>query len=362
MNSLNLSYAQCCGCSACYNICKFDAIDMIEDEKGFLIPKINKEKCVDCGACANVCPVLKNKLNIDENNEKYPLAYAMYNKNEDERLKSSSGGIFTLLAKNIINNKGIVYGASFNNENLVEHIRIDKLEDVSKLQGSKYMQSIIGKTYQLAEKDLKEGRTVLFTGTPCQTEALKSYLNCEYDNLYIQDIICHGVPSALVWKEYIKKYNDKKLNINFRNKEFGWKKYCVSIKGENVDYTKCYVEDTYMKAFLKNIVLRDCCYNCQFKKYRRISDITLADFWGIDKICPEMFDDRGTSLIIVNSSKGERILNCIIEQTKFKKVNLEDAIKMNRCMVESVAMNEKREEFFKELGKIPFDELIDKYI
>lgn len=353
---------ECCGCNACYNICPKNAIEMKVDEKGFRYPVIDKEKCIQCDLCSKVCPIISKKK--IENN---PIAYACYCKDEKIRINSSSGGMFTLIASQIINEGGLVYGASFDEKFNIKHIKVDKIEDLQKLRGSKYVQSDIGNTYKEVKKYLDENRKVLFTGTPCQIEGLKCYLQKEYDNLYLQDFICHGVPSPKVWKIYkkYKKNNDKRnpIEIEFRNKDNGWKLFNLKIKYTDKSvYKKNQTKDLYMKTFLQNLSLRDSCYNCRFKKYNRLSDITLADFWGIDNIMPEMNDNKGTSLLIVNSEKGQIIFDKIKKDAKYKETNLKEAIKYNPSMIESVKNNPNREKFFNDLDNTDFEKLAKKYL
>lgn len=342
---------KCCGCHACYNICPQRAISMKDDDKGFKYPVVEKEKCIDCGLCEKVCPIL-NKINEGKNNIR---AYACFNKDEQIRKNSSSGGIFQLIANNILCKNGIVIGAAFNRDFLVEHIMIEEQKDLEKLMGSKYIQSDINDIYQKTKKSLENGKHVLFTGTPCQIEGLKAYLNKEYDNLYTQDIICHGVPSKKVWLKYIefieKMRKEKPLKIQFRNKTYGWKNYATYFEYGYRKYIVKHNEDMFMKTFLNNLSLRDSCYNCSFKRKNRISDITLADFWGIDNILPDWNDDKGISLVIVNSNKGLEIFNQIKENMIYDEVNFEEAIKYNKCMYQSTSKPEKREEFFEKVNK-----------
>lgn len=350
---------ECCGCSACASKCPKNAITMVEDEYGFKYPKINEELCTNCGLCEKVCPVLK-KMNR-KNNIK---AYACYNNNEQIRMQSSSGGIFTLIAEYILQNKGVVFGAMFDEKFGVYHNCVENINELAKLRTSKYMQSIIGNTYKQAEEFLKQGRMVLFTGTPCQIEGLIAFLGKEYENLYTQDIICHGVPSPKVWNKYLEFLNKKSkpLEVNFREKNNGWREYSLSVKYNDKKYIKNHNEDIYMKAFLKKLSMRDSCYNCAFKKENRLSDITLADLWGINNIAPEMDDNKGTSLVIVNSEKGTELYNAIKTQIVDKQVDFYNAIKYNPSMVKSVSMNENREEFFKNLDNIEFDKLVKMYV
>ena len=351
---------KCCGCHACYNVCPKGAIKMQQDEKGFKYPVIDKEKCINCGLCTKVCPILNN--NQIENK---PVAYACINKDENIRSQSSSGGIFTILAEEILEKNGVVFGATFDEKYNVVHEYIEKKEDLEKFRGSKYVQSSINDTYKKAKEFLEKDRYVLFTGTPCQIEGLKKYLRKDYDKLYTQDIICHGVPSPKVWKKYLEyrenEDKEKPQNISFRNKENGWKLYKIKFGYLKSKYEKNQNEDIYMQAFLKNTSLRDSCYNCSFKKKNRISDITLADFWGIENVLPEMDDNKGTSLVIVNSIKGQELFEKIKDNIGFKKVDLEDAIKYNKSMIESAKKDKNREKFFENLDKMKFDKLVKKY-
>ena len=351
----------CCGCQACYNICPQNAIEMQEDEKGFKYPKIDKEKCIDCGLCNKVCPVINNKSIKNE-----PKAYAAYCKNEEIRKNSSSGGIFTLIATQIIDEGGVVFGASFDENFNIKHIKIEEKEGLQKLRGSKYVQSNIGETFKQAKKYLEDNRKVLFTGTPCQIEGFRCYLQKEYENLYLQDIICHGVPSPKVWNKYkeYRKNKDKEepKKINFRNKKDGWSRYCLLFDYKSREYKNTPSKDLYLQMFLQDLSLRDSCYDCKFKKFNRLSDITLADFWGIDNILPEMNDNKGTSLLIINSTKGQKLFDKIKEETIFKEVNLKEAIKYNPSMIHSVKYNAKRDSFFEELDNTSFDKIAKKYL
>lgn len=351
---------KCCGCYACYNICPKKAIEMKVDEKGFKYPFVNKDKCINCGLCEKVCPII-NKTKID--NE--PKAYACINNDDKIRTESSSGGIFTLLAENILSKAGVVFGAAFDENMIVKHFMVDRPEDLYKFRGSKYVQSQIGDTYKLAKKALEEGKYVLFTGTPCQIEGLKSYLMKDYDKLYTQDIICHGVPSPLVWEKYKNsiegKENDKIINVNYRNKENSWKLFDISINLKNGKIIKERAHtNLYMEVFLKNVCLRDSCYKCTFKCMNRKSDITLADFWGIQRVKPEFDDDKGTSLVIVNSKKGRDLFESIKDKIKYEETDIKEAIKYNPSMITSVSLPNTRENFFKDINNMDIESAIKK--
>ena len=354
---------ECCGCSACYNICPVQAIEMKEDEKGFKYPVINKDKCIKCNLCEKVCPILQKKKV-----ENIPIAYAVKNKQDEIRKESSSGGVFSLLAEEIIEHQGVVFGVAFDENFRAKHICIENKKDIEKIRKSKYMQSSIGDTYKKVKEYLENGRQVLFTGTPCQIEGLKSYLQKEYENLYTQDIICHGVPSPKVhdkYLEYQKKLNqnNKIKDINHRDKTNGWRNYFVKINLENnFTYNQSHYKDLFIQAFLSNLVLRDSCYNCSFKKENRISDITLADFWGIENVLPQMDDNKGTSLVIINSEKGKRLFEQIKQKTERTECDFHEAIKYNPSMTKSVQMHRNRDKFFKYLENREFNKLVKKYI
>jgi len=352
---------KCTGCKMCADVCPKDAITFKCDNEGFWYPEVDYDKCIKCKKCIKVCPTI-NRI-IVKNEMK---AYACINKNKSIRLDSSSGGIFTLVAEQIIEENGVTFGAMFDGEFEVIHSYVETKGELEKLRGSKYVQSNVDDTYSQAKGFLKEGRKVLFTGTPCQIGGLKSYLQKDYSNLFCIDIICHGVPSPKVWKKYIefreKKSGSISQRIAFRRKNEGWKRYSVSfLFKNNTEYRKTLHQDLYMRAFLKDVCLRPSCYACEFKSLHRQSDITLADFWGIQKMLPEMDDDKGTSLIFVNSESGQSMLEQIKEKIIYTEVDVNQAIVYNPSAVKSIGYNPKRDDFFRELDQLDFDELVKKY-
>lgn len=356
MNNTVIDSNKCTGCLACFNICPKGAIEIKENEEGFIYPVIDKDKCINCGLCKKVCPVLNSKETKRE-----VLAYACYNKDEKIRENSSSGGMFYLIGKYILDNNGIVFGAKYNDKFLVEHDCIQNEKELKKFMGSKYLQSNIKDNYKKVKEFLKQDKLVLFTGTPCQIEGLYSYLGKDYDNLYTQDIICHGCPSPKVWRKYLNSFNQKIKKINMRNKANGWNDFSMSIEFEQNEFNLSHNIDKYMYFFLANYSLRKTCYNCSFKKKHRNSDITLADFWGIDNVKPELNDDKGTSLVMINSEKGRKLFNEIKENIIYEEVDFEKAISYNTAMTKSVNMPENRDKFFKDLDKLNFDKLYKKY-
>lgn len=346
----------CCGCGACVGACPKKCIKMVEDSEGFLYPVAYKDECINCGLCDKACPI-KNSKNRDE--EK-PRCYASYNKDISIRMDSSSGGLFDLIAKCFLDKEGIVYGAAFNKNNSVEHIRVDNEKDLFKLRKSKYVQSeISSRIYEQVKLDLDNGRLVLFSGTPCQVEGLLMFLKKDYGNLYTQDIICHGVPSKKVWQKYLKEHQvNERVNINFRDKKDGWENYCVNIEGVSCIASR---NDNYMKSFLSECNIRPSCYKCMFKKVHRNSDITLGDFWGIREMCPDMYDEYGVSAILIHSKKGEDLFSNIKENIVFKEVGYEKVVAYNKAYYSSVKENKNRKKFFKNLDKYEMDVLCKKY-
>ncbi len=354
---------RCNGCHACFNVCPKSCIAMKSDNEGFLYPNVDKEKCIKCGLCVKKCPILNEKHNLVKTS---PKAYAMYNKNEKIRLESSSGGIFTLIAEEIINLNGVVFGACFDENLNVVHDYAEHIEDLQKFRSSKYVQSKIGNTYKKVKDFLEENKIVLFTGTPCQIGGLCSYLGKKYDNLITQDIICHGVPSPQIYEKYVdyreEKAKSKAQKINFRNKNYGWKTFSMYVQFENkVEYVETLKNDSLFSLFLKNVDLRPSCYKCSFKNINRQSDITLADFWGVQHVMPEMDDNKGTSLVIVNSEKGEKLFEQIKNDSVYKQADLSEALKYNTSMTKSVEPHKNREKFFAKIDSFDFEKDVKKY-
>lgn len=351
----------CMGCHGCANVCPQKCINMIADDEGFLYPNVDYNICIGCKKCINVCPII-NKVEIDND----PIAYACINNDDVIRLDSSSGGVFTLLAEEVIDRGGVVFGATFNDDFKVEHNYVETKEELWTLRGSKYVQSKIGFTYKQAKEFLISGRVVLFTGTPCQIGGLISYLGKSYTNLITIDIICHGVPSPDVWHKYVKfrenEAGSPAKSIAFRRKDEGWKRYSVSfLFKNNTEYRQNSRKDLYMRAFLKDVCLRPSCHRCNFKTLNRQSDITLADFWGIQNLLPEMDDDKGTSLIFINSHIGKVKFNEISDRMIYREVDIHQAVKYNSAAIKSVKPNINREKFLTDMNSITFDRLVKKY-
>ena len=332
-----LNKKDCCGCSACVQKCPKQCISLKEDNEGFLYPQVNQQECISCGICKKVCPI------INPNEKRTPLQiYAAINKNEEIRRQSSSGGIFTLLSEEILKEGGVVFGARFDENWEVKHDYTENVKGLVNFRGSKYVQSRIEDNYKKVETFLKQGRKVLFSGTPCQIAGLKRFLSKEYDNLLTVDFICHGVPSPKVWRLYLYETYRKIIkrggkhtassnlsnsegksqseDICFRNKDLGWKRYSfflklklTDIKGKRntAELFEPYSENIFMKGFLSDLYLRPSCYQCTARSGKSGSDITIADFWNIQQVMPEFDDDKGVSLILVQTNLGYLIFNKI---------------------------------------------------
>lgn len=369
---------KCCGCTACASVCPKQCIRMVEDEEGFLYPKADKVTCVGCGLCNQVCP-----FHFEKEIEKKPIhSYAAKNPNDEIRLKSSSGGLFTMFAEKTIKEGGVVFGVQFDENWNVVHGEAANIEDLSKFRGSKYVQSYIGDSYLKTKEYLKQGRKVLFSGTSCQIMGLKRYLGKDYSNLFTIDVICHGVPSPTVWKKYLdeiievarkgKKNQFRSLftsvipetdasaegvleGISFRNKTYGWRKSSfalyfakASAAGEKKQFRSLIqkgFQSKYHAAFNFNLTLRPSCANCPAKGGRSGSDITLADFWGLENVLPDFSDNIGVSLCMCNTLKGCEIfksLDVIAQEVSFEK-----AIERNPSWYVSKKPHPKRDTFFR---------------
>jgi coenzyme F420-reducing hydrogenase beta subunit len=332
---------------------------MWENAEGFLYPHIDAEKCIDCGLCAKTCPVLNPKY---ENSEE-PLVYAAM-ASDELRAKSSSGGIFSVLALHTLNAGGVVCGAAFNTKKRnVEHIIIDSATDLHRLQSSKYLQSDTRRVYSEIKEFLCAGRTVLFTGTPCQNGGLHTYLGSKSDNLFILDIICHGTPSPKVYRKYLDELalDGDFIKTDFRDKRDGWKpELTTTTITTTTTYSRPANDDDFMLAFLKNLCLRKSCGKCPFNRLPRQGDLTIGDFWGV----PNKFDDRrGTSVILANNPHGEKLLAKISPQLKLlKRATLAEALPGNPCLDSSTTENPLREEFFENLDKKSLHENVSELV
>lgn len=353
--------SECCGCHACVNVCPKNCIEMNVDYEGFWYPIVDKDKCVECNLCEKVCPV----INTQSENKFNTIAYACKNKNKEVRLNSSSGGVFSSLCEYVISNNGIVFGAAFNENFEVEHMEATILKECIKFRGSKYVQSKIGESYKKSKRYLDEGKLVLFSGTQCQIKGLNLFLKKQYDNLITVDVICHGVPSPLVFEKYKnnleQKYKSKTKSIRFRDKSKGWKEFSYITNFANCKiYSQTLKEDIFMRGFLSDLYLRPSCYECKAKNFVNNSDISLADYWGVENKHKEFDDNKGVSLILINSEKGRAIFNNISMNLDIIKTDLEYAILNNPCIVKPVNYNKRRNNFFKKINSTQLETNIQK--
>lgn len=326
------SSEKCTGCGACYNACPKHCITMVpEGVEGFLYPVINTEHCVECGLCRKSCPILTPSSPKCE-----PIVYAAWNLDDGIRQTSSSGGMFYSLAEAVIRTGGVVYGVVMSGDGTVQHQRAESVQELTPMKGSKYVQSDTRKSYSKALVDLRQGRKVMFTGTPCQVAAFRSFLNKRsYDNLLLVDIVCHGVPSNKLFKDYLEKLEKEKgcsvCKSSFTFREFNAWGYAPSVK--LTDGTRQRIppqDDVYMRHFLASYISRDSCYNCMFSTTPRHSDITIADFWGIGSESHfEGEPKKGCSLVLINSETGKDAFDAIKSHLFYEKRTLSEAKNVN---------------------------------
>ncbi len=355
--------SECCGCTACYNVCPKNAIYMEEDEEGFLYPKIDRNKCIDCGLCEKVCPVRCSK---EEKREQ--VGYILNNADEDVRRKSNSGGFFTPLAEYVIQNGGVVFGATLDKNFKVVHEYTDKKEEIVKFLGSKYVQSELRATFSKAKEFLDKGRLVCFSGLPCQIEGLLRYLRKDYENLITVDLMCHSVPSPLVYRKYLKYIKETKLNnekiesVRFRDKsKYGYQYSLFSIKSKNKSYSEGSETDPFLRAFLHGYSERPSCYDCKFKKRYHVSDFTIWDCYNPSKFAESLDDNKGTSRLLINSSKGVEIFKHISDKFDLKQIDVDFLTENVHEMVNSAKPNDKREDFFRDLNNLDEKVVFKKY-
>ncbi len=351
-----LEKSRCVGCGACENICSRQCITLKTDTEGFAYPSVNQALCIDCKLCEKVCPVL-HKQTI--NSEK--ICFAAKCKDEGIRESSSSGGIFTVMAHKVHKQGGLVFGAAFDKDWNVYHTVADTAEKLKTFQGAKYIQSQIGLSYQKTKSALQSGRPVLFSGTPCQIAGLRTFLGKEYKNLYTIELICHGVPSYKVFQEFIKEQiGERHMSaFSFRDKSTGWTTYNMVLKTDEGHIQRfLHGKNIFMYGFISNLYLRPSCYACPFKDNRSGADITLGDFWGIDKIRPEFQDEKGVSAVILNSSKGKDLYRQIQTDIVDEQASFEDIVKNNLSLLKSSTPNPWRKFFFEKLGKKSFTSLV----
>lgn len=360
----------CCGCGACEQVCPKHCISLVPDKEGYWYPNVDKSTCIDCHLCEKACPV------INQEHEREPIrVYAAINKDEDIRSKSASGGIFTIVAEKVIRQGGVVFGVKFDDEWNVVFGYTETIKGLGAFRRSKYVQAWLGDTYSKVRDFLCKDRLVLFVGTPCQIAGLRRFLKKEYSNLVLMDLLCEGVPSPKVWKKYLEeeiaRQGEKNSvlphsiskkdvlikDISFRNKSLGWKKFSFAItlakataNGEKNTVLPSYInrESAYMQAMFQYLDLRPICYECPFKSCKSHSDITIADYWGINVLHPEMDDDKGTSMVYINTEKGAIYYDA--EQTNYIVTTYEEAFRFNNVITSS-RRHPNRDKFYSKIDE-----------
>lgn len=346
MRPINISDKHnCSGCSACYSICPTNAIKMVQDEEGFLYPQIVKDKCVECGLCTKRCPYLSEVFPATDLEE----CYAAYNPREDEREISSSGGMFYAMAKKIIKEGGVVYGAAYDSQFKVYHTMVDNMSGLEKIVGSKYMQSRMEDCFTMIKQNVQEKKRVLFVGTSCQVAGLKSFLGNDYNNLICVDFICLGVPSPLVWEKYLEhKFNINEIEkINFKDKTNGWHNFSLRIKTKKRMFLQIGRQNIFFNGYFKGLYSRPSCSTCIYKGKNRVSDITISDCWGYSKIAPELDDNKGLSSIVIHSSKGNDFWHEIKDEFIHIEGEIDDVKKFNSNYCKPFTEDEDREAFWR---------------
>ena len=357
---------ECCGCTACANICPVGCISMQPDEEGFLYPNIDKERCIECHKCETVCPI-KNK----NNNTKEVEAICARAKDLNIVKDSTSGGFFTPIAQYVLDSNGIVVGAICNDDSKIEHIIVNSGNkgDLSKLRGSKYVQSDLNHLFATVRSELETGTKVCFTGTPCQISGLLNYLEKEYENLITIDMICKGVPSPKLWKKYVdfqeKKYNSKIQQVSFRKKTYGYHSGTMELTFENgKKYRGSGRVDYHLKSFYKDICSRPSCYDCSFKSDKHPSDYTIFESWHASTVVPGLKDDDlGYTSVFINTARGRNLFSEIKYKYEWYPIDKEQAIELDGIMVRNNSKpHPKRNEFYKDLDKESLDKHVARFI
>ena len=355
---------ECCGCFACVNICPKNCITMKLDEEGFRYPHIDTSACVGCGMCERVCPLLGGADGVRKE-RKGIKSVACYNKEKEALAKSASGGAAHLLGEYVVQSNGVVFGAVGDMKTKVWHIMAENEADLELLQGSKYLQSHMDLNYRLAKIQLEKGRLVLFTGTPCQIAGLYGYLGKDYDNLITADLVCHGVPSEKVFEKYITEHEEKtgkKVISFFRDKEGGWKPVLFSyIYEDGTKVTETGRKDKFNMGFTTNLFQRPSCYTCKFAPMERIGDITVGDWFGGTKYKELDPENKGLSMIVINSPKGEKFYELIKEKMETTEYSVEEAVKESVHLGTKPHINFMRKDFFAHFEKMTYDELFKRY-
>lgn len=353
--------AECCGCTACFNICPKNAISMQPDEEGFLYPVVDQEKCVDCGLCEKICPV-SSKKSHEEQTDAYIIRY----NNQKIVEESTSGGAFTAISSYVFENGGIVYGAGYDADMKVICKKAACMEDLKEMRGSKFVQSSLNRTFQEIKTALRTEKLILFTGTPCQVSGLIHYLGKHYENLICMDFVCRGVPSPGLWKNYVDymegKYHSKMIGARFKHKTYGYHTTTMKIDFQNgTSYFGSGRVDPYMKAFVREMSSRPSCAECAFKGIERLSDITVFDCYEYTQITGYKDDDKGYTSVFVHTDKGRKVFESIKPMLIWQEQAVEKLVTKNGIMVcNSAKPHAKRNAFYEAAAEMSIDKAMQK--
>lgn len=354
----------CCGCDACASACPVGCITYHTDAEGFLRPAVDELLCIRCGRCESVCPSLTEPADATAGDS--PQAYAVKSRDEALLMASSSGGAFTEFCRPVLESGGAVFGVVMDDD--VRGCHFDMAEDgegIAPMRGSKYLQADARGVYGDVLRVLRSGRRVLFSGTPCQANALRLYLGCDWPNLLVVDFVCHGVPSPWLWAEHVayveRGAGARMRHVNFRCKEVSWKRFGLAeTTADGASRFEPLYRSPYLRMFLRNYCLRPSCYECPAKK-TRLADITIADFWGGERLAPDMCDEFGSSLALIRTEEGAEAFRAITDVVEFREVSYTDAIRGNKTEHSSVSRPPERDRFFKDLREIDYERVAKRY-
>lgn len=354
----------CCGCTACVAVCTKNAIVMKEDEEGFLYPTVDGERCIGCGACERVCPVIHTK----QEKSFEQAAYIIQHKDAAVLRESTAGGAFTAIAQYVLSKKGIVYGVELGEDFVARHVAVEDASELFRFRNSKYVQSSVGEeTYRQVKSFVESGKHVCFSGTPCQIEGLKSYLNKDYSNLITVDVVCRAVPSPLIFRKYIEyqqhALSDNIISVRFRDKHYGYKYSTLNVITDKNHgaYHQGVESDPWLRAFFSNICNRPACHFCHFRKQYRVSDFTIWDCFNVGRFSKELDNDKGATRILIHTENGRNVFEIIKNDFYYISIAPEEAVAGVKEIRESVEQNEKREVFFADANRLSGEQLFEKY-
>lgn len=352
----------CCGCEACYNVCPKNCIEMKPDEEGFLYPQVNQDTCINCGLCEKVCPIINHVPREKNDNQE---AYLLQHKDDEICRESTAGGAFTGIASYVIEKGGIVFGVEMTEDYKVRHTSVETIEELVKFRNSKYVQSRIDTVFQQVKSELKEGRMVCFSGTPCQVEGLRHFLGKDYENLILVDVVCRAVPSPGVWEKYIQyevEQRGEMSSVRFRDKTLGYQYSTMELKSKDGKTYRGGIESQpWLRMFFSGMIIRPSCTDCKFRSRYRNSDFTIWDCFPSYKFDRSFDERKGTTRVLVHSEKGKTIINAIGNNYMMAEINVNSAVTSVAEMVKSPEYSEKRNEFFEFYNAKPIDKALNKY-